>query len=69
MTPTAADGGIALQDATHGRSAMILADEPRLAQVLTNLISNALRFTDDGGHVRVELDTLEAHARLRIIDD
>ena len=47
-------GDIRLQVNVAGLIPMFLADERRIAQVLDNLLSNALRFSPPGGEVRVE---------------
>ena len=46
----------------------LLADEGRLAQVLTNLVDNALRHTPAGGTVTLRLDTQDSWARLAVAD-
>lgn len=53
---------------------IIIADNQHLAQVLTNLISNASKFTDDGKKIRLEVNLLEKHEkecmiRFDIIDE
>lgn len=46
--------GVALQYVTnHPDGLAVLADEVKLRQVVINLLSNALKFTDPGGEVRV----------------
>lgn len=44
-------------------------DGLRLAQVLTNLLSNALKYTLPGGRTRVRLSTADGQARLTVQDD
>ena len=46
-----------------------LADADRLQQVVWNLLTNAIRFTPDGGHIDVELATRDGHALIRVVDD
>ncbi len=50
-------------------SLIVKGDGPRLHQVITNLLSNALRHTPDGTPVHVELRTDESSAVLRVRDD
>jgi signal transduction histidine kinase len=65
--PTAEAKGIALDFATDHRSANVLADAPRLAQVMDNLISNAIKFTS-AGRVLVQLSSDAAEAVIDVVD-
>lgn len=47
----------------------VLADPARIGQVLTNLLSNALRHTPPGGHVDVELSHDNHTVTIRVVDD
>ena len=47
----------------------MIGDRDLLAQLLINLIDNALRHTPDGAHVRVSLTRDAAHACLTVADD
>ncbi|MFF4258325.1 ATP-binding protein [Streptomyces sp. NPDC001663] len=44
-------------------------DRLRLAQVLMNLLSNALKYTRPGGHTEVGLTAVDGRARLTVRDD
>ena len=50
-------------------ASVVLADREKLAQVLINLLSNALKFTPSGGHVAVELAAVEgSRVEVRVSD-
>lgn len=67
MTPQAAARGVALV-VGEAPTATVLADAQRVAQVVTNLVSNAIKFTPAGGTVRVSLETGGGEARVRVRD-
>tara|TARA_R110002020_G_scaffold428155_3_gene637689 strand:+ start:83550 stop:86735 length:3186 start_codon:yes stop_codon:yes gene_type:complete len=48
---------------------VILADPKRSVQVLTNLISNAVKFSPTGDMVRVEAKQTKDHVRVSVIDN
>ena len=48
--------------------AWIEADTVRLEQVIMNLLTNAISYTDDGGKIRITLDREDDEAVIRVID-
>ena len=46
----------------------VLGDQTRVQQILWNLLSNAAKFTDEGGVIDIVLDKLGNNYRLRITD-
>jgi two-component system, cell cycle sensor histidine kinase PleC len=67
VQPRAVEGGIELKQSI-GKSNSFIADRRALKQVLINLISNAIKFTPDGGMVTVKSSLDGEQIKLQIID-
>lgn len=65
--PQAADRGIALELALA--SVLVRADRDRLAQVLSNYLSNAIRHAPDGSSIRLAVASRLGGVRLSVADD
>jgi len=66
--PTALQQRIALDLSVDQNLAKVRADPDRLVQVLDNLISNALKFTPEGGRVSLRVEKREAQLLISISD-
>ncbi len=67
--PEAARRGVSLELVTAEEAAPVLADPGRLLQVLGNLISNAIKFTPEGGGVTVRIGAVDGAVRFQVEDN
>jgi len=68
LRPLAAQREIALAEPELAPELHVVADRQRLAQVLINLLSNAVRYTPSGGSVAVVADREAARVRIAVRD-
>src|SRR5687768_14953487 len=64
--PAAKAKNISLETEPEAGTAFIMGDPDRIRQVVTNILSNAVKFTPEGGRVQVELQYAGSVARLVI---
>ena len=64
----AAGRGIALHHAVDQRLGQIRGDERKIKQVLLNLLSNALKFTPEGGRIEVRAGPVDGMAEISVAD-
>jgi len=67
--PAANDKDLSLDLEVPSNPVHLDGDSHRLHQVLSNLVTNALKFTPNGGHVRVRLNHNESQAKIQVIDN
>ena len=68
MRERASRKGIEVGRAVDERLGVICADERKVKQVLLNLLSNALKFTPEGGRVDVRVDAREGMVEISVTD-
>ncbi len=66
--PLAESGGVQLNFASPGR-VLAQVDSARLEQVATNLLSNAIRYSEAGDAVQLGLEVVDGQARISVSDD
>jgi PAS domain S-box-containing protein len=68
LRPAADAKRLQLETAIDPTSGPILGDPARLQQIVTNVLSNAIKFTGEGGRIEIRLHHVDAYARLEIRD-
>jgi PAS domain S-box-containing protein len=67
--PAADAKNIRLDVIVDPRGTLVSGDPDRLRQVLWNLCSNAIKFSDKGGHVQVRLERVNSHIEVTVTDN
>jgi len=69
VTPTAAAKGLWLESEVGEGVGLAMLDPVRLRQVLWNLLANAIKFTPQGGSVRLSVRKIDAALDVEVSDD
>jgi two-component system OmpR family sensor kinase len=69
FTPQSVSAGVRINAEIETDLPMIMADGDRLAQVFTNLVDNALKFTPQGGLIRLQASAIKDGMLLTVIDN
>jgi PAS domain S-box-containing protein len=68
LRPAADAKQLRLERSIDPAAGAILGDPARLQQIVTNLVSNAIKFTPEGGRIEVRLRRVDLYARLEVRD-
>ncbi len=68
QAPEAASRGVKLSTSFPAAAPTMFADPDALEQLLSNLLSNAIHYTPNGGKVELAVDALEDNIRFRVKD-
>jgi PAS domain S-box-containing protein len=68
LRPLADAQALALESEIPDELPQVLADPPRIQQVLSNLVGNAIKFTPRGGRITLRANPDTAEVRLAVVD-
>ncbi|MGH9422158.1 MAG: PAS domain S-box protein, partial [Thermoanaerobaculia bacterium] len=68
MRPAADAKGLRIHKIVDPRTAPVSGDPNRLRQILWNLCSNAVKFTQRGGRIQVRLEPVNSHVEIAVSD-
>jgi signal transduction histidine kinase len=68
VRPSALAKGIQIKCALDSQAGLLDGDQKRLQQVVSNLLTNAIKFTPHGGRVEVRLDRTDSRVWIRVSD-
>lgn len=69
VRPAAARQGVTLDVRNCERPVLVDADGIRVDQILTNILTNAIKYTPEGGHVTLELKRDGSEGLMEVTDD
>lgn len=68
MTPRANEKDVHLNYSYSEKTVVVVADEDRIKQVLINVLDNAIKFTDSGGTIYLEIQTAPGWVTVTVTD-